>query len=266
MKRILVALVALVPLFAYADIIVTRSNGNIEDVTVISITADNVVYKQDSNQKTIAASEVDGVLYDDGRYITPPSKQTIPADDEVTSSNDSWAKDDVIQEKNVKPKGKNKEKNDDEKTMSKWVDGNITKFNVYAFGKYIGVYYLTDHTYDGTSVEYRIIYKAQQEVPEWQYLGTAPFAYTVPNGGYNPVLISKDAKAISEVRPLEIENFTQVKRVEFRLTKEGYQTVVVSPIFKVDVTGLYYFISLNKLANGAEKESTGGSSASDDNW
>lgn len=94
MKRILLALCAIVPLVAFADIIATYNNGNIEDVTVVSVGADEVVYKQGKTQKTIASSEVEGVLYDDGRFVAPPKKAVV-ADSFESTSDDSWAVDDA---------------------------------------------------------------------------------------------------------------------------------------------------------------------------
>ncbi|MBQ7530747.1 MAG: hypothetical protein IJT12_03500 [Paludibacteraceae bacterium] len=94
MKRIFIALCAIYPLFAFADIIVTFDNGNIEDVTVVSVGVDEVVYKQGGTQKTIASSQVEGVLYNDGRFITPPKKMAVSEASETTSD-DTWAIDDA---------------------------------------------------------------------------------------------------------------------------------------------------------------------------
>lgn len=96
-KRILIAICAVIPTFAFADIIATINKGNIEDVTVVSIGANEIVYKKGNAQKTIASSEVDGVLYEDGRYITPPRANTVVESNETTS-NDSWAIDDKSEE------------------------------------------------------------------------------------------------------------------------------------------------------------------------
>lgn len=94
MKRILLALCTIVPLSAFADIIATYNNGNIEDVTVVSVGADEVVYKQGKAQKSIASSEVEGVLYDDGRFVSPPKKAAV-ADSLESPSDDSWAIEDA---------------------------------------------------------------------------------------------------------------------------------------------------------------------------
>lgn len=90
MKRILYALCAIVPTFAFADIIATFNNGNIEDVTVVSVGADEVVYKEGNAQKSIASSDVEGVLYDDGRFVAPP-KKSVATESFEGSSDDSWA-------------------------------------------------------------------------------------------------------------------------------------------------------------------------------
>ena len=105
MRKILTILCLCVVASCYADIIVTKSNGNIEDVTVVEMRSDVITYTQGGKQKTIASDNVDGVLYDDGRYVAPPRKPVEPSaentawDDgslsdnsqsKVLSNSDSW--------------------------------------------------------------------------------------------------------------------------------------------------------------------------------
>ena len=97
MKRFLYALCAIVPTIASADIIATYNDGNIEDVAVVSIGADEVVYKKGNTQKSIASSEVEGVLYDDGRFVSPPMKSAATESYESTPD-DSWAVENVPSE------------------------------------------------------------------------------------------------------------------------------------------------------------------------
>ena len=97
MRQIVFLIGALFPILAFADIIATYNNGNIEDVMVVSVGADEVVYKKGDAQKSIASSEVEGVLYDDGRFVTPPKKSVATESFEDTSS-DSWAIDDAPSE------------------------------------------------------------------------------------------------------------------------------------------------------------------------
>lgn len=78
------------------DIVVTKAGTTIEDVTVILVTADNVTYMQAGTQKSIASSEVDGVLYSDGRFVNPPSKQTVLDTDNTATAEDSWDMDDAV--------------------------------------------------------------------------------------------------------------------------------------------------------------------------
>jgi len=90
MKRLLLVLCMSLPFAAYADIIVTRSNGNIEDVKVVSMSPESVLYTQDGQAKSIQSSDVDGVLYDDGRYVTPPSASQVQEQPMTNTESDSW--------------------------------------------------------------------------------------------------------------------------------------------------------------------------------
>lgn len=264
MKRIILFLIAVIPAFAFADIIATHKKGSIEGVTVVSVDANEVVYKIGDTKKSIPSSQVEGILYDDGRYVTPP-KYSDASDSKRSSSDDL-----VIEDENDtdKPRANPSSYSQNETDYDEWndgqaernreedyLDGKLTFINVFAFGNYLKLYYKTDHTFDGTVVEYRVIYKGLIEPTDWSYLGTTPFAYVTSERAVYSSL-NKDAKEIAEVRPLEIESYKKVKKVEFRLTNDEYGTVVVSPLIQMDFTGLYYFISLNKLKAKRSKKSS----------
>lgn len=89
MRRLFI-ICALFPIVAQADIIITRSNGNIEDVKVVSMSPESVLYSQDGQPKSIQSADVDGVLYDDGRYVTPPSASQVQEQSMTNTGNDGW--------------------------------------------------------------------------------------------------------------------------------------------------------------------------------
>jgi len=100
MKRAFLFIVALscAGFILAQDIVVTKAGTTIEDVTVVSVTADNVVYKQGDSINTLSSSEVEGVLYSDGRYITPPSIQTLQIAEDTATVDESWATDNALKE------------------------------------------------------------------------------------------------------------------------------------------------------------------------
>ena len=233
MKRIIFALSALIPLFALADIIVKKDSNTIENVAIVSVTPDNVVYKQNGSVKTIPSSEVDGVLYDDGRYVTPPSKQVTQTAD-MSSSNDAWDIDDASVSGSYQQSNQNSYKNDKVQ--------NDKEINILAYGKNVMGFYSADHAYDGIKVEYRVITRSNPN-PEFEYLGTTPFAYLT--AAESNILSTMDKKnaGIFEVRPLIVESGGTV---EFRLSRNG-KAVVVKPMVKVDFGGRIIALPLNKL-------------------
>lgn len=82
-KLFLVIFILLLTLPVYADIIITKSEGNIEDVSVIEITDTEIFYKEKGIQKSIPYEKVEAILYDDGRYVSLPKKgQTITTDND----------------------------------------------------------------------------------------------------------------------------------------------------------------------------------------
>ena len=99
--------------------------------------------------------------------------------------------------------------------------------------------YARSSKYDGATVEYRVIYKSQKETPEFKYLGTTPFAYLTEKMYDNNFTAKGDPnfQKLKELNPLIIENEKDVKKVEFRLSLDGYKTVIVRPIKDVFVGG-----------------------------
>lgn len=217
MKRIFIILFALLPMLLNAGVIMKRSGERLDEISIKSVSDTDIVYVDASgNETTILKNDVSAILYDDGRY--EEIKQSAPLSQNVS----------------------------DATTPAASFGDDVTEFNVLAFGNYIMKFYKIDHEYDGTLVEYRIIYKGQKEEPEWKYFGTTPFAYTTSTGS-NSLYLKGEASQFVDVRPFGIENYQNVKKVQFRLSKEGYQTVVVSPLIQVNFTGFFFFISLNKL-------------------
>lgn len=75
MKRVITILFVFAFAYANADIIATHKGGKIENVKILSVGIDSVKYKQGDVEKRIASIEVEGLLYDDGRFITPPRQR-----------------------------------------------------------------------------------------------------------------------------------------------------------------------------------------------
>ena len=270
MKRILFIVSAFLPMLAFADIIVQKDGNNIEDVSVTSITAEKVTYSQSGAQKTIASSMVEGVLYDNGRYVTPPSAQAIIPIEEPSSNEysgdagSSWDIDDAPNQgkssnrnyddgnaKRVIKASKTTASNDEWATddntystsKSSYSSYEQVEINVLAYGKQVLNFYSVDHEFDGTTIEYRVITPMNPN-PEFEYLGTAPFAYLTDTEA--KVLTALDKKIVDfiSIRPLMID---KGGKIEFRLSKEGYQTVIVKPMIKVDFGGRLVMVPLNKL-------------------
>jgi hypothetical protein len=120
------------------------------------------------------------------------------------------------------------------------------EYNVYAFGVYGVVGYFANTEYDGATVEYRILYKTKYSELEFKYLGTAPFAYVNQKAYDNPLLTS--FRHIMVKKTLLVPDAKDVAKIEFRLSKEGYHTVIVTPIKDIIMGGgPVLMIPMNKL-------------------
>lgn len=239
MKRLLLLMLLGLSMWVYAGIIVTKENGNIEDVTNITVEIDLVSYIENGEKKTVDRKDVSAILYDNGKYeeikpITVSQKPTITADE----GQDSY---------DVQPQ--NKKTKNTTYTSQEIVDG-AKAYNVWAYGVYAGMGYFQKKGSEDINVEYRIIYKSQAEEPEFTYLGTTPFAYATDQlvqssfvGKGNPYLMS-----LLENKPLVIPNDKEVKKIEIRLSKPGYKTTIVKPLKDVLIgCGPVLMISLDKI-------------------
>lgn len=225
MKRTIIILFALLPMFLNAGVIMKKSGDRIENISIKSVTDNEVIYTaENGHEMSILKSEVSAVLYDDGRY------EEI-RQNEVPVSNNTEI---TVQESRKEPVE---------------VGPGAKEYNVCAYGVY-AMMYARSSKYDGATVEYRVIYKSQKETPEFKYLGTTPFAYLTERMYENNFTAKGDPnfQKLKELNPLIIENEKDVKKVEFRLSLDGYKTVIVKPIKDVFIGGgPVMFIPLQNL-------------------
>lgn len=202
-----------------------KSGDRIENISIKSVTDNEVIYTaENGHEMSILKSEVSAVLYDDGRY------EEI-RQNEVPVSNNTEI---TVQESRKEPVE---------------VGPGAKEYNVCAYGVY-AMMYARSSKYDGATVEYRVIYKSQKETPEFKYLGTTPFAYLTERMYENNFTAKGDPnfQKLKELNPLIIENEKDVKKVEFRLSLDGYKTVIVKPIKDVFIGGgPVMFIPLQNL-------------------
>lgn len=204
-----------------------RSGERLEDVSIKSVTDTEIIYvDQNGTETTIPKSEVSAILYDNGRYEEIKSQA-------VTSMNKTQSA--VATSEAYNPPVE--------------VGPGAKEYNVCAYGVY-ALLYVPNSKYDGTVVEYRIIYKGQNETPEFKYLGTTPFAYLTEKMYNNNFTAKGDPnfQNLKELNPFVIENAKDVKKVEFRLSLDGYKTVIVKPVYDAFVGGgPVMFIPLQNL-------------------
>lgn len=225
MKRTIIVLFALLPMFLNAGVILKKSGDRIENVSIKLVTDNEVIYTAETgNEMSILKNEVQAVLYDDGRY------EEIRQSEVPVSNNTETA----VQES---------------QKSAVEVGPGAKEYNVCAYGVY-AMFYVPNSKYDGATVEYRVIYKGQKETPDFKYLGTTPFAYLTEKMYENNFTAKGDPnfQKLKELNPLIIENEKEVKKVEFRLSLDGYKTVIVKPIKDVYIGGgPVMFIPLQKL-------------------
>lgn len=220
MKRLILLLLIITPALLYAGVIMKKTGETIEDITIQTVSNNEIVYLQNGNEYTISKSDVSAILHDDGRFEEIKQQNNLMS---VSDGTNYYAENEDYKEK---------------------------EYNIVAWEK---------SGYDGIKVEYRVISKNQQQIGDFQYLGTTPFAYVTDNEARfvnnSPELFLpkswRSIKNIMEVRPLIAENNP---KIEFRLSKTGYKTIIVSPMVKIDVGGRLIILPLKKLKPLKENE------------
>ena len=234
MKRIIVIVFAILPLFLYAGVIMKHSGERLEDVVIKSVTETKIVYELDGTESTLPKSDVSAILYDDGRYEEIQS-QTATNMESAQNKKDSY-------EVSYDEEG--------QKNVIKHAGPGAKEYNVMAYGVYAGIGYFYNSKYEDVTVEYRVIYKSGSSAPKFKYLGTSPFAYVTEKMYENPITGKGNPYLVNlmNVKPLVVENAKDIKKVEFRLSKQGYKTVIVKPIHDVFIGGgPVMYISLDRL-------------------
>jgi len=235
MKRLAIIIYLVLPMMLYAGVIVKKSGDRLEDISIKSSEGEEFVYVDENGvEGRVPRAEVSAVLYDDGRY---EEINTQPAP--IVTNNEARAN--IASDVTTVPQGS---------YTPVAMDENSKQYNVYAYGVYAGMGYFSKGDNEGFVVEYRVIYKNQDEEPQFEYLGTTPFAYVTDKmaensfvGRGNPYLMN-----IMEPKALVIPNDKDVKKIEFRLSKPGYKTTIVKPFKDVLIgCGPLLMISLDKI-------------------
>lgn len=213
------------------DIISLRDgNGVIENVKIKEITSQEVVYVDKKGEAAIPRNQVGAILYADGRYETLPASVVDDNTAIDETDNDVEQTDyDTVEDTGY--------------LSSESTDDKVVYINILAYGKPAMNFYTLDHNYDGTIVEYRVITQNNPD-PEFEYLGTSPFAYVTETEA-KVISIKKETVDFTEIRPLEVPKDFQ--KIEFRLSKEGFDTIVVSPKVKIRFGGKSFLLPLDKL-------------------
>ena len=106
MKRLFIIIFALLPMMLYAGIIVKKSGEQLTDITIKSVTDNEIIYKNSNGKSiTISKSEVSAILYDDGRY--EEIKQPIKLEEDYSTPSMS-----TEENKNFSQKEESKKTND----------------------------------------------------------------------------------------------------------------------------------------------------------
>ena len=88
MRKVILVLLGLLPIFSFAGVIMTTNGERIEDVSIQSETSESIVYVENGVEKTISIEQVQAVLFDNGNFKEYP-KYTSPVvvnDPAVTAS------------------------------------------------------------------------------------------------------------------------------------------------------------------------------------
>ena len=87
MKKIIMLLLGIFPIFSFAGVIMTINGERIEDVTIQSETTESIVYVENGVEKTISIERVQAVLFDNGNFKEYPKYSSVVVSEPAVSAN-----------------------------------------------------------------------------------------------------------------------------------------------------------------------------------
>ena len=87
MKKFIILLLGIFPIFSFAGVIMTTNGERIEDVTIQSETTESIVYVENGVEKTISIERVQAVLFDNGNFKEYPKYSSVVVSEPAVSAN-----------------------------------------------------------------------------------------------------------------------------------------------------------------------------------
>ena len=87
MKKFIILLLGIFPIFSFAGVIMTTNGERIEDVTIQSETTESIVYVENGVEKTISIERVQAVLFDNGNFKEYPKYSSVVVKEPAVSAN-----------------------------------------------------------------------------------------------------------------------------------------------------------------------------------
>lgn len=90
MRKVILVLLGLLPIFSFAGVIMTTNGERIEDVTIQSETSESIVYVENGVEKTISIEQVQAVLFDNGNFKEYPKyTSSVVVNDPAVTANEN---------------------------------------------------------------------------------------------------------------------------------------------------------------------------------
>ena len=87
MRKVILVLLGLLPIFSFAGVIMTTNGERIEDVSIQSETSESIVYVENGVEKTISIERVQAVLFDNGNFKEYPKYSSVVVSEPAVSAN-----------------------------------------------------------------------------------------------------------------------------------------------------------------------------------
>ena len=89
MRKVILVLLGLLPIFSFAGVIMTTNGERIEDVTIQSETSESIVYIENGIEKTISIERVQAVLFDNGNFKEYPKYSSVVVSEPAVTANEN---------------------------------------------------------------------------------------------------------------------------------------------------------------------------------
>ena len=255
MKRIIFfSIIPILSIPLLAGVIVKKNGENLEDVSIINVTASEIIYVDENNQEQIILKEeASAILYDDGRYeeITSFAQPSTPPNYNNTPEKENYS--------NYR-RGNNPQQTE---ASAPVVQKQYKSLLICAFGKKVNGSYQIDNCCDGAIVQWNKSVEDRRRGTnnEYEYLGMVPSLFVYMQNANQ----SSDVQNYIYQLKQEFNNSITIQQIydkinlqqlqlKFRILIDGRPPIEIMPEISYEEETIFVYLPLDQINSVSQND------------